>query len=91
MAQIDNIIAALFLAEAHYDLPLRLEKLLSLYGTEPDRQALQIFINWFLPYVCLRVPTGGGKTLLACHAVGIAMHELLQAFQLFLNDPSALT
>ena len=21
-----------------------------------------------MPYVCLRVPTGGGKTLLACHA-----------------------
>jgi type III restriction enzyme len=30
-----------------------------------------------LPYVCLRVPTGGGKTLLACHASGIAMKELL--------------
>ena len=24
-----------------------------------------------LPYVCLRVPTGGGKTLMACHALGI--------------------
>ena len=32
-----------------------------------------------LPYVCLRVPTGGGKTLLACHASGIAMKELLHA------------
>ena len=32
-----------------------------------------------LPYVCLRVPTGGGKTLLACHAAGIAMKELLHA------------
>jgi type III restriction enzyme len=30
-----------------------------------------------MPYVCLRVPTGGGKTLLACHAAGIAMGELL--------------
>jgi type III restriction enzyme len=30
-----------------------------------------------LPYVCLRVPTGGGKTLLACHACGIATKELL--------------
>lgn len=29
------------------------------------------------PYVCLRVPTGGGKTLLACHAAGIAMRDLL--------------
>lgn len=32
-----------------------------------------------MPYVCLRVPTGGGKTLLACHAVGLAMQELLHA------------
>lgn len=31
------------------------------------------------PYVCLRVPTGGGKTLLACHAAGIAMRDLLHA------------
>ncbi len=32
-----------------------------------------------MPYVCLRVPTGGGKTLLACYAAGIAMGELLHA------------
>jgi type III restriction enzyme len=32
-----------------------------------------------LPYVCLRVPTGGGKTLMACHALGIAAKEYLQA------------
>lgn len=25
-----------------------------------------------MPYVCLRLPTGGGKTLLAAHAVGVA-------------------
>lgn len=30
-----------------------------------------------LPYVCLRVPTGGGKTFMAAHAVGIAAKELL--------------
>ncbi|MBE3087800.1 MAG: DEAD/DEAH box helicase family protein, partial [Chloroflexi bacterium] len=30
-----------------------------------------------MPYVCLRVPTGGGKTLLACYSVGLAMSELL--------------
>src|SRR5205823_3841660 len=28
---------------------------------------------------CLRVPTGGGKTLMACHALGIAATEYLQA------------
>jgi type III restriction enzyme len=32
-----------------------------------------------MPYICLRVPTGGGKTLLGCHAVGIAQAELLRA------------
>lgn len=32
-----------------------------------------------LPYVCLRVPTGGGKTLMACHAVGTATRDLMQA------------
>lgn len=32
-----------------------------------------------MPYVCLRVPTGGGKTLLACYAVGLAKSELLRA------------
>lgn len=31
-----------------------------------------------LPYVCLRVPTGGGKTLMACHALGIVAREYLQ-------------
>ncbi|HRZ81825.1 MAG TPA: DEAD/DEAH box helicase family protein, partial [Candidatus Hydrogenedentes bacterium] len=31
-----------------------------------------------LPYVCLRIPTGGGKTLVACHAVSAARRELLQ-------------
>jgi type III restriction enzyme len=32
-----------------------------------------------LPYVCIRIPTGGGKTLVACYAVGIAQKELLGA------------
>ena len=32
-----------------------------------------------MPYVCLRLPTGGGKTLLACYATGIAMSELQHA------------
>ena len=31
-----------------------------------------------LPYVCLRVPTGGGKTLMACHTLGIVAKEYLQ-------------
>jgi len=32
-----------------------------------------------LPYVCLRIPTGGGKTLMACHSLGIVTTEFLQA------------
>lgn len=31
------------------------------------------------PYVCLRMPTGAGKTYVACHAVGTATKELLEA------------
>lgn len=30
-----------------------------------------------LPYVCLRIPTGGGKTVVACRAVGVASKNLL--------------
>jgi len=30
-----------------------------------------------LPYVCLRIPTGGGKTLVASHAIGITARDLL--------------
>jgi type III restriction enzyme len=32
-----------------------------------------------MPYVCLRVPTGGGKTLLACYTAGLAMTEFMRA------------
>lgn len=32
-----------------------------------------------LPYICLRIPTGGGKTLVAGHALGITTHELLHS------------
>jgi type III restriction enzyme len=31
-----------------------------------------------VPYVCLRLPTGGGKTLLAAHAVGVIGRSLLE-------------
>lgn len=31
------------------------------------------------PYVCLRIPTGGGKTIMAAHSVGIVAQEFLQA------------
>jgi len=32
-----------------------------------------------MPYICIRVPTGGGKTLLACYTAGLAINELLRA------------
>lgn len=32
-----------------------------------------------LPYVCLRVPTGGGKTILAAYSPGVVAREFLQA------------
>lgn len=28
------------------------------------------------PYVCIRIPTGGGKTIMACHAISVAVQEL---------------
>lgn len=31
-----------------------------------------------MPYVCIRVPTGGGKTLLACHAAGIVLRDYIR-------------
>ena len=31
------------------------------------------------PFVCIRIPTGGGKTLVAAHSVGIAAKEFMQA------------
>ncbi|KAB2399539.1 MULTISPECIES: DEAD/DEAH box helicase [Bacillus cereus group] len=31
-----------------------------------------------IPYVCLRVPTGGGKTIMACHSIEIVQNQLLQ-------------
>lgn len=35
-----------------------------------------------IPYVCIRIPTGGGKTLLGCEAISVAQNELLQTDRL---------
>ena len=32
-----------------------------------------------LPYICLRVPTGGGKTILAAHSIGVAADCFLRS------------
>src|SRR6266566_3003053 len=34
--------------------------------------------NKGVPYVCLKVPTGGGKTLLATHALGLILDTALR-------------
>ena len=31
-----------------------------------------------VPYICLRLPTGGGKTLLGSYAIGVAAEEYLE-------------
>lgn len=36
------------------------------------------FVDAETPYVCIRIPTGGGKTIVAAHAVGAAAREHLQ-------------
>ena len=45
-------------------------------GRAPYRQVKELP---GLPYVCLRVPTGGGKTVMASHAVGVACKEYLRS------------
>lgn len=45
------------------------------YYAETGRDFIEVPQLPNVPYVCLRVPTGGGKTLIAAHAVGaIAKH-----------------
>lgn len=36
------------------------------------------FVDPETPYVCIRIPTGGGKTIVAAHAVGVGAREHLQ-------------
>lgn len=36
-------------------------------------------VNEQTPYVCIRIPTGGGKTVVAAYAVGIVAKDYLQA------------
>lgn len=51
------------------------------FGEQPERRTPYREIDGLRgpPYVCLRVPTGGGKTLMASHAIGIAAREYLHA------------
>ncbi|MEM9670363.1 MAG: DEAD/DEAH box helicase family protein [Pseudomonadota bacterium] len=36
------------------------------------------FVDPQTPYICIRIPTGGGKTIVAAHSVGIAAKTYLQ-------------
>lgn len=45
------------------------------YGSGVDYNPVSQFQD--LPYVCLRIPTGGGKTLVSCHACGTVQREYL--------------
>lgn len=47
MLGIRNIVSTLFIAEAHYNLPMLQELLLALYDNEPDRETVSLFLNWF--------------------------------------------
>ena len=46
------------------------------YETQTGRDFIEVPQLPNTPYVCLRVPTGGGKTLIAAHAVGVISKRL---------------
>ena len=46
------------------------------YYAETHRDFIEVPQLPGVPYVCLRVPTGGGKTLLAAHSVGVMGRRL---------------
>jgi type III restriction enzyme len=50
-----------------------------IYMTERPYRAVPVLAE--MPYICLRVPTGGGKTVMASYALGIASRDYLQAEQ----------
>ncbi|MCC6239365.1 MAG: DEAD/DEAH box helicase family protein [Phycisphaerales bacterium] len=46
------------------------------YSKETGRDFIEVPQLPNVPYVCLRVPTGGGKTLIGAHAVGVIARRL---------------
>jgi len=46
------------------------------YFAQTNREFIKVPQLPGVPYVCLRVPTGGGKTLIAAHAVGVIAKRL---------------
>ena len=51
--------------------------MLELWGEPGNYRPITGFAEG-MPYFCLRVPTGGGKTLLGAHAVSLVNQHLLQ-------------
>ena len=47
LLKIRNIVSALFLTEAYYDVEVLREELMALFDHEPDKQAVSLFLNWF--------------------------------------------
>ncbi len=46
LLQIGNIVSALFLAEAHYDVELLKQELIKLFEESPNKHAISLFLNW---------------------------------------------
>ena len=47
LLKIRNIVSALFLTEAYYDVEVLRGELLALFDHEPDKQAVSLLLNWF--------------------------------------------
>ena len=63
---------------AYYQNCLRLQNANTAFYDITDRPYAALDGLRGMPYVCLRLPTGGGKTFVACHAVSITASELLK-------------
>jgi type III restriction enzyme len=63
-----------FLKEAHM---FGAESMFEKYSTKPNKTYKSVAELPLAPYICLRLPTGGGKTYLAANAVKIASQNYL--------------
>lgn len=63
---------------AYYQNCLRLQNANTAFYDITERPYASVDSLPGMPYVCLRLPTGGGKTFVACHAVSITASELLK-------------
>jgi len=47
LLKIRNLVSTLFLAEAHFDIDLLIEELLTIFKNESDKRAASLLLNWF--------------------------------------------